>query len=72
MIHVWRESKAKRRVGHALGHTLMCAVVAWPLAYLAWILWWPGSLRQWIFGSDKEKSEQQVRLFLEGKRNKPW
>jgi hypothetical protein len=39
----------------------MCALVVWPLPYLLWLFWWPGKLRQALFGSDRDKAEQWAR-----------
>jgi hypothetical protein len=66
--HVYRESKTNKRVGHAFGHALMVALL-WPWAYLGWILWWPGSLRQFLFGSDQTRAEKRVREYLDKKRS---
>ncbi|MCB1230986.1 MAG: hypothetical protein KDN19_11995 [Verrucomicrobiae bacterium] len=42
LIHVYRESRilGESAVLHCCGTLLL-----WPLYYLGWILWWPGSLR---------------------------
>ena len=53
--HVFVQSKRDRRVGFPIRHTLMVALVVWPISYLCWVLWWPGSLRQWLLGSDEER-----------------
>jgi hypothetical protein len=47
-IHVFIDSVRDRRIGHPWMHALMCAIVVWPLAYIFWLFWWPGKLRQAI------------------------
>ena len=54
LIHVFVESLRRRDM--AIIHTLMVALVIWPISYLFWILWWPGSLRKWArkkYSSDR-------------------
>jgi hypothetical protein len=58
LVHVCRES-IRMRDG-PLRHTVMVALCAWPLGYLGWVLWWPGSLRQWLFGSDEDRIKREV------------
>ena len=60
LVHVFVESKRDKRVGAPVRHTLMNALL-WPLAYLCWILWWPGSLRQWLLGLDEDRIRERVR-----------
>lgn len=60
-IHVFVDSKRDPKIGHPWRHALMCALVAWPLPYLLWLLWWPGKLRQALFGSDRDKADQWAR-----------
>ena len=72
LVHVFWESMTKQHVGYPFMHVVMCALVVWPFAYLWWIIWWPGSLRQLLFGSDKRRIERRVRLYLQGKREKFW
>ena len=59
------ESSRCKRIGHPWRHVLMNLIVCWPLPYLCWILWWPGSLRQAIFGSDREKAKEWARVLAE-------
>ena len=69
LAHVFVASKRNRRVGTPVMHTLMNAIL-WPLAYLCWIFWWPGSLRQWLFGSDEDRVRKRVRRrFAEMRRS---
>ena len=64
LVHVFVQSRRNKRVGYPVLHTLMVALVIWPISYLCWILWWPGSLRQWLFGSDEERTKRKVdRMF---------
>jgi len=63
-VHVFLESKNSRRIGHPWVHTLSCALIAWPLCYLYWIFWWPGTLRQKIFGSDEEQAKTWAKQKL--------
>jgi len=60
-IHVFLDSKRDPQIGHPWRHALMCALVVWPLPYLLWLFWWPGKLRQALFGSDRDKAEQWAR-----------
>ena len=60
LIHVFLQSRRDKQVGTPIRHTLMVALVIWPVSYLCWLLWWPGSLRQWLFGSDKERIKKEV------------
>ena len=69
LVHVFVQSWRNKRVGYPVLHTLMVALVAWPYSYLGWILWWPGSLRQGLFGSDEERARRKVeRMFEPGGR----
>ena len=52
-VHVFTDSRRGRRIGHPWAHALMCLIVLWPFVYLLWLFWWPGKVRQAIFGSDK-------------------
>lgn len=58
LVHVYRQSR--RMHDGPIRHTLMVALCAWPLGYLCWVLWWPGSLRQWFLGSDEERIRREV------------
>jgi hypothetical protein len=57
LVHVCRESL--RMHDGPIRHTLMIALCAWPLGYLCWVFWWPGSFRQWLFGSDQARIRRQ-------------
>ncbi len=46
LVHVFRE--CQRMHDGAIRHTIMVALVWWPLGYLLWIIWWPGSFRRWL------------------------
>jgi tellurite resistance protein TehA-like permease len=59
--HVFIESARNRRIGHPVLHALMCAIVLWPLPYLLWLFWWPGALRQKLFGSDRERAARRIQ-----------
>ena len=49
LFHVGWES---RRIGDSpLRNILMVAVCLWPLGYLFWIFYWPGTLRKWLWGA---------------------
>ncbi len=63
-IHVFRDSMKDPRIGHPWMHALMCVIVIWPLPYLCWLLWWPGKLRQRLFGSDRERIRKKVQREL--------
>jgi len=57
LIHVFVQS---RRLHDApIRHTLMVALVIWPISYICWILWWPGSLRHMFakkqFGTENKR-----------------
>ena len=60
LVHVFVQSWRDKRVGYPIRHTIMVALVLWPVSYLCWILWWPGSLRQWLFGSDEERIRREI------------
>jgi len=60
-IHVYVDSKRDPRIGRPWRHALMCALIAWPLPYLLWLFWWPGKVRQALFGSDRDKADQWAR-----------
>jgi len=53
--HVFAESKNDPRIGHPWLHAMLCFLAFWPLPYLCWLFWWPGKLRQALFGSDKSR-----------------
>lgn len=61
LIHVWQQSKRLERVGRPLAHTLMVAIVLWPLGYSCWLLWWPGTLRDRLIGSKRERIRRKVK-----------
>ncbi|MCB1063760.1 MAG: hypothetical protein KDN20_12660 [Verrucomicrobiae bacterium] len=46
-IHVYRDC---RKLGEKAGLNISGTFILWPLYYLGWILWWPGSLRLWLTG----------------------
>ena len=58
-IHVFLDSKRDRHIGHPWMHAIMCAIL-WPLPYILWLLWWPGKLRQVIFGSDSDRVKRRL------------
>jgi len=58
LIHVCRES-IRMHDGPAR-HTLMVALCGWPLGYLFWVLWWPGTFRRWLFGSDGDRIKEEA------------
>ena len=58
-IHVFIDSKRDRHIGRPWMHAIMCAIL-WPLPYILWLLWWPGKLRQSIFGSDKDRARRKM------------
>jgi len=64
LIHVFIDSKNDKNVGFPIRHTLMISLVIWPISYLCWIFWWPGKLRQAIFGSDKEKAQRWAQELI--------
>jgi hypothetical protein len=68
LVHVYCESVRDETIGRPWLHVIMVMVVLWPLSYLLWVLWWPGSLRQAVFGSDKDKAQRWARRLIESKR----
>ena len=60
-IHVFRDSKKDPRIGDPWMHTLACLIIMWPLYYLFWLFWWPGKLRQKLFGSDEAHARKWAR-----------
>lgn len=76
LVHVFRESSRDKRIGNRWWHVGMNLFVCWPLPYLCWVFWWPGSLRQAMFGSDREKARHWARNLIDetrasGAPNKP-
>ena len=63
-VHVFIDSKNDRRIGHPWIHSIMCLVVLWPLVYVLWLFWWPGKLRQAVFGSEKSRAEKWAQKRL--------
>jgi len=68
-VHVFLQSKRDRRIGYPLRHALMCAIVLWPLSYLCWIFWWPGNLRQAMFGSNRDSAHEWARSLIEERKH---
>jgi hypothetical protein len=54
LIHVWTETKEKK-LGNPITTTLMVAICFWPLPYLSWVFYWPGSFRSRKKPSDVQK-----------------
>jgi hypothetical protein len=69
LVHVYRQSRKDARIGHPWLHVCMVMLVLWPLSYLFWLLWWPGALRQALFGSDRKRAEEWARRRLEEQKN---
>jgi hypothetical protein len=65
LVHVFRESSRDKRIGNRWWHVGMNLLVCWPLPYLGWIFWWPGSLRQAMSGSDRDKAHRWARNLIE-------
>ena len=57
IIHVFWDSKHDAKIGHPWMHAIMCAIIIWPIPYLCWLFWWPGKLRQKLFGSDEKRAQ---------------
>ena len=70
LIHVGWQSSHDKRIGHTFWHVGMNLLVCWPFPYLCWILWWPGDLRQAIFGTDRDKAHRWARDLIRGKQRK--
>lgn len=51
LVHVFVQSIKMKEP--AFWTTLMVAVCFWPVGYLLWILFWPGSVRRWMFSGVK-------------------
>jgi len=68
LIHVGWQSSHDKRIGNTFWHVGMNLLVCWPLPYLCWILWWPGSVRQYLFGNDRDKARQWARAVIEEKK----
>jgi transposase len=62
-VHVFIVSRKDPRIGHPWRYAIMCFMV-WPLSYLCWLFWWPGKLRQALFGSDKVRAEKWAQRRL--------
>ncbi len=70
LIHVFIQS---RRLHDApIRHTLMVALVIWPISYLCWILWWPGSLRhmfaKMLFGTEHKRPGFHITKSVSSKK----
>jgi len=70
LIHVFIESSRDRRIGNPWLHVGLTLFVFWPFSYLFWIFLWPGSLRQAIFGSDRERARKRARAMLDEDRRR--
>ncbi len=46
-IHVYRNC---RRIGEPPFFNVTGTFILFPLFYIGWLLWWPGTLRRWIIG----------------------
>ena len=53
LIHVFLESKRMKE--NPFWTTLMVAVCVWPLGYLFWIFYWPGSVRKKLSGQKRRE-----------------
>jgi hypothetical protein len=53
LIHVCIESV--RMHDGPFRHTVMVGLCAWPIGYLCWVFWWPGTLRKWLFSLNAPK-----------------
>jgi hypothetical protein len=62
-MHVFIVSRNDPRIGHPWRYALNCFMV-WPVAYLCWLFWWPGKMRQALFGSDKVRAEKWAQRRL--------
>ena len=61
LIHICWESV--RLKDYPVRNTLMVAICFWPLGYLFWIVYWPGSVRRFLSG--KAKLESSIREGIE-------
>ena len=68
-LHVFCESSRDRRIGNRWWHVGINYLVCWPLSYLCWVFWWPGSLRQSMFGTDRDRARQWARDMIEKKKD---
>lgn len=69
-LHVYREC---RILGESTALHCFGTVLLWPLYYLGWVLWWPGSLRLLLQGKSihdlpqaknrKRVRDRQIRKF---------
>jgi hypothetical protein len=46
-IHVYRNC---RRIGEPPFFNVTGTLMLFPIYYIGWILWWPGTLRHWMAG----------------------
>jgi len=46
-IHVYRNC---RRIGEPPFFNVTGTIILFPLFYIGWLLWWPGTLRRWMIG----------------------
>lgn len=50
LVHVYKESK--RLKDAPIRNVLMVAICLWPLGYLLWLFYWPGTLLKWLRGKE--------------------
>lgn len=55
LVHVGIESVRMKRVGRPFWHIALVGLAAWPLSYLFWVLYWPGTLLKKKSKLDSEK-----------------
>jgi hypothetical protein len=60
LIHVFSESRKDLKVGNPIRHTLMVAIVLWPLGYLLWLFYWPGTLRKFLFQQGQHRTKHST------------
>lgn len=70
--HVFADSKRDSKIGHPWRHAMMCAFVLWPVPYLCWLFWWPGRLRQVLFGPDKRRAQRWAEQQLMKTKTNFW
>jgi len=64
-IHIGIQSSRNKRIGNTFWHVGMNLLVGWFLVYPLWLFVWPGQLRQYLFGNDRDKAQKWARKLIE-------
>lgn len=67
LVHVGIESVKKKRVGRPFWHIAMVGLVIWPIGYLIWVFYWPGTL---LKSKTQRESEEWVERISKKKKTR--